>query len=185
MKNICLSLVLIVLFFSNARAESYQKTDLGIKSVIKSVGIEIQFYSPSTVRILKWPDGEDFTKKSLSVIKTPQKTNFSVKQHGDELSLKSEKIVVVVNLKSGRVSFKTPAGEPLLNEKNDGVSFVDFNDAGEKTYTVAQSFVLDKDEAIYGLGIQQKGNMVQRNLKMQMVQNNTEDFVAFFQSVKG
>ena len=65
MKNICLSLVLIVLFFSNARAESYQKTDLGIKSVIKSVGIEIQFYSPSTVRILKWPDGEDFTKNEF------------------------------------------------------------------------------------------------------------------------
>ena len=61
----------------------------------------------------------------------------------------------------------------------------DFNDAGNKTYSVYQSFVLDKDEAIYGLGQQQQGKMVQRNLKLNMVQGNTDDYIPFFQSVKG
>ena len=50
--------------------------------------MEIQFYSPSIVRILKWPEGKTFTKESFSVIKVPQKTAFTVKQEGDELSLK-------------------------------------------------------------------------------------------------
>ena len=71
---------LLIAFFSGVifmtgNAQSYQKTDLGIKTVINSIGIEIQFYGPLTVRVIKWPDGKAFIKKSLSVIKTPQKTS--------------------------------------------------------------------------------------------------------------
>jgi len=44
---------------------------------------------------------------------------------------------------------------------------------------------LDKDEAIYGLGQQQQGKMVQRNLRLRMVQGNTDDYIPFFVSVKG
>jgi len=167
------------------KAQTYQKTELGAKSVINSIEVEIQFYNPSTVRVLKSPEGKNFTKKSLSVIETPQKTDFNIKQEGDELSLKSKIVQVNMNLKNGKISFSTPEGESLLNEKEKGVAFTDFDDAGVKTYSVYQSFVLDKDEAIYGLGQQQQGKMVQRNLKLNMVQGNTDDYIPFFQSVKG
>lgn len=163
----------------------YQKTNLGVKAKINSTEVEIQFYSPSIVRLLKWPEGKTFSKESLSVIKTPQKTAITVKQEGDELSIKSESLKVALNLKSGKLSCTTPAGVSLLNEKESGSSFADFNDAGNKTYSVTQAFTLDKDEAIYGLGQQQQGKMVQRNIKLNMVQNNTEDFVPFFVSNKG
>ncbi len=168
-----------------SQAQSYQKTDTGITTVIDSVAIEIQFYSPSTVRIVKWPDGEKFTKKSLSVIKTPQQTAYTAKQTGDELTLASKDLTVVLNLQTGQLSFQTPQGEPLLSEKASGAKFTDFDDAGDKTYSVSQSYVLDRDETIYGLGILQKGKMSLRNIQLHMVQGNTEDFVPFFQSVKG
>ncbi|MEJ2147176.1 MAG: glycoside hydrolase family 31 protein [Acidobacteriota bacterium] len=158
-------------------AQPYQKTDTGITTVIDSVAIEIQFYSPSTVRIVKWPDGEKFTKKSLSVIKTPQHTAYTAKQTGDELTLASKGLTVVLNLQTGQLSFQTPQGEPLLSEKASGVKFTDFDDAGDKTYSVSQSYVLDRDETIYGLGILQKGKMSLRNIQLHMVQGNTEDFV--------
>jgi alpha-D-xyloside xylohydrolase len=176
---------LVCLMVVTARAQLYQKTELGIKSTINSIDVEIQFYNPSTVRVLKSPEGITVTKKSLSVIKTPQKTTLKIKQVGDELFLKSKSIQVDLNLKSGKISFLTLADEPLLSEKEKSVAFTDFNDAGVKTYSVYQSFVLDKDEAIYGLGQQQKGKMVQRNLKLNMVQGNTDDYVPFFLSVKG
>jgi alpha-D-xyloside xylohydrolase len=183
-KNLIVTLITCVLFIQ-LKAQSYQKTDIGVKTIINSVEVEIQFYNPSTVRVLKWPKGKTFTKESLSVINTPQKTVFSVKQQTGELSLKSEKIQVVLNLNNGKISFSTLSSEPLLNEKESGVAFTDFNDAGAKTYTVSQSFVLDKDEAIYGLGQQQQGNMVKRNLKLNMVQGNLDDYIPFFLSVKG
>jgi alpha-D-xyloside xylohydrolase len=166
-------------------SQPFQKTNLGIKASINSTDVEIQFYSPSVVRVVKSPVGKSFKKESLSVVKTPQKIAFTINQQGENLVLKSEKLVAVLNLKNGKVSFSTLKGEPLLTEKESGSSFTDFNDAGVKTYSVGQSFVLDKDEAIYGLGILQNGKMSQRNQEVEMVQNNTWDFVTFFQSVKG
>lgn len=166
-------------------AQGYYKTQKGIKTVINSVEVEIQFYAPSIVRILKWPSGHIFEKQSLSVIKSPQVTGFNLKQQGDELMLQSAALWVKLNLKNGKISFSDASAKQLLTENESGASFSDFNDAGVKTFTVKQSFKLDNDEAIYGLGQQQQGKMVQRNLKLNMIQGNTDDYIPFFQSVKG
>jgi alpha-D-xyloside xylohydrolase len=174
-----------VILFSNSGAQSYQKTALGVKTKINGTELEMQFFSPGIIRVLKSPVGSSFTKESLSVIKAPQKTAFSIKQKGEILTLKSEKLLVSANLKSGEVTYFSNAGRLLLKEKKDGVSFTPYNDAGSNTYNVLQSFELDKDEAIYGLGQQQRGRMIQRNLTLNMVQGNTDDYIPFFQSVKG
>jgi alpha-D-xyloside xylohydrolase len=181
-------LIFVLLFItinSFSKSQVYQKTALGLKSTIDSVYIEIQFYSPSIVRVTKSREGTKYKKESLSVVKKPQKVAFDITQDSDALAIKSERILVHLNVKSGEVSFFSFEGGPLLSEKVHGTKFTDFNDAGSKTYSVRQSFVLDKGEAIYGLGQQQKGKMTQRNLELYMVQNNTEDFIPFFQSVKG
>jgi alpha-D-xyloside xylohydrolase len=177
--------IVFILFAINTMAQPFQKTDFGIKAKIESTEVEIQFFSPATLRVVKSPLGKPFSKESLSVIKKPQTTKLSINQQGDVISLKSDKLKVEVNLKTGNISYYTPSGVLLLQEKEQSASFKDFNDAGTKTYSVSQAWVLDTDEAIYGLGIQQKGNMVKRNLEMNMVQGNTEDFVTFFQSHKG
>jgi alpha-D-xyloside xylohydrolase len=169
----------------STHAQNFQKTDLGIKTNVNNDEIEIQFYSPSIVRIIKWPAVKTPKKESLSVIKVPQKIAFTVTKKKNELLLRSKDLLVALNIIDGRVIFTTPAGKNLLSEKNAGTTFTPFNDAGSETYTVTQSFILDKDEAIYGLGQQQQGKMIQRNLKLNMVQGNTDDYVPIFQSVKG
>lgn len=184
MKKIIVALSLILLYTSGF-AQSYKKTDYGASAQINSMDIEVQFYGPSIVRVVKTPVGESVEKESLSVIKSPEKVSFTTKELGDELLLSNKSVQVVLNLKSGKVSFKNTKGEILLNEKEGGATFTDFDDAGVKTYSVNQSFVLEQDEAIYGLGVLQNGKMSQRNQEVHMVQNNTWDFVTFFQSVKG
>ncbi len=185
MKKIILMLLLLVIFTIGGKAQSYIKTDLGLKTVINSVEVEIQFYGQSIVRVLKSPQGKTFTKESLSVVKKPQTTKVEITHQGDFASLKSGKLRVNINLKTARISFSTLAGESLLKEKEAGATFTEFNDAGVKTYSVLQSFKLDSVEAIYGLGQQQQGKMIQRNLKLKMVQGNTDDYVPFFLSNKG
>ena len=180
-----LMLSLLLLFTIGGIAQTYQKTDLGIKANINSLDVELQFYGPSIVRVLKSPVGTAFTKASLSVTKTPTITKFTVNQQGAVVSLKSEKLKVDLNVKTGQLSFYSTKGEPLLSEKESGATFTDFNDAGSKTYTVLQSFALDKDEDIYGLGQQQSGKLSHRNTKINMVQGNTDDYVPFFVSTKG
>jgi alpha-D-xyloside xylohydrolase len=177
--------ILSLILFMQINAQPFQKTEFGIKTSVNSTEIEIQFYNNTIVRIVKSPQGKVFKKESLSVIKTPQKNVYNIKQQGDVLNLKSDKIQVSLNLKSGKIFFSNGKGGILLSEKDLGTTFTDFDDAGIKTYTVSQSFVLDKDETIYGLGQQQQGKMSQRNAKLTMIQGNTDDYITFFQSVKG
>lgn len=177
-------LLIQIAFNQIAGAQGYQKNNLGVSFTTDSLKVDIQFYSPSIIRVVKSPVGSSFLKESLPVIKSPEKTSFSVSQKGNVLTLKSQSINVVADTKTGTVSYSA-SGKVLLQEKENSSRFTPFNDAGNKTFTVFQAFLLDKDEAIYGLGQQQGGKMVQRNLRLNMVQNNTHDYVPFFQSVKG
>lgn len=180
------SIILICLLVAGQLfAQQYQKTNLGLKTKTQSIDLEIQFYSPSIVRVLKSPAGIGFKKESLSVIKKPQETKFTIQQKGAILSLKSEKMKVDVDLKSGNVSYYTVAGAQLLSEAASGATFTDFDDAGSKTYSVNQLFTLDKNEAVYGLGQQQRGKLSLRNAKINMVQGNLDDYVPFMVSTKG
>ncbi|GET25675.1 TIM-barrel domain-containing protein [Prolixibacter sp. NT017] len=177
--------LLFALFVSTANAQSYKMTDIGVKAEIDAVNIEIQFYTPSIVRVLKYPQGNVCTKQSLSVIKKLEKVAFRTKKVGDNLVLTSKSLSVSINMNSGQVSFNSGNQLPLFKEKAGTTSFTVMNDAGEKSYTVSQSFELEKDEEIYGLGQQQQGKMSKRNVSLKMVQGNLDDYIPFFQSVKG
>ncbi len=168
-----------------ANAQDWQKTNNGITTITGNTKVEIIFFSPTTVRIIKAPKESVYTKNSLSVIASPENTKLSVRSDKKTLHIESDKVAVQLDQTNGTVSFYTKNGNKLLIEKDNTAVFTDFNDAGSKTFSVAQSYVLDSDEAIYGLGQQQAGKMVQRNLTMNMVQNNTSDYVTFFQSNKG
>lgn len=165
-------------------AGSFERTPTGIKASVNSIVTEIQYYSPTTVRIIKYPVGNDFQKESLSVIQQPEKTNFSVQQRGSELLLKSKSLHITFNLDNSQVVFHHK-GKHLLSEKPVGTNFSGFNDAGTPALSVSQSFILDVDEAIYGFGQQQQGKMSQRGVKLNMVQGNTDDYIPFMHSAKG
>jgi alpha-D-xyloside xylohydrolase len=186
MKRFYLFTVIIVLTtIGCARIQAYQKTETGIKCTIDSINVEVQFFNPNIIRVLKTPADRTVDKKSLSVIKTPDKTVFDVKQNDNILTLKSENIMVDLDLKTGKIKYSTCDGIPLLTEKENSSSFTPFIDVKDKTYSVKQTFILEKDEAIYGLGQLQRGKMIQRNQTVRMVQGNTEDYIPFFQSIKG
>lgn len=143
------TIIFIFIIIGIAQAQSYQKADTGIQCIIDSLHIEIQFYNPNIVRLFKHPGDITVEKKSLSVIKIPQKTDFNIKQDGDLISLRSKKIEIEIDLKTGMIVFSKTNGELLLTEKENGTSFNSFIDVKNETFNVKQSFVLENDEAIY------------------------------------
>jgi len=186
MKAKHLMMMAIVLFYSQqSYSQNYQKTALGIKANTQSVQIEIQFFSPEIVRILKSPEGVPFEKKSLSVIKEPVKTDLKITEDGNKVVLQSSAMQVQLDTKTDKVSYFTLSGEPLFTEKDYGVQFTPVMDVNNKTFLVRQAFMLDKDEAIYGLGQHQKGTMNQRFQKLFLRQDNMQICIPFFQSIKG
>ena len=176
-------IIAVVIISGNINAQSYQKTDSGLKFSNDNMNVELKLYGENTIRIIKYPLGKSFEKNSLSVIKKEEKSKFSVSENKNILSLKTNDLNILIDAKNGTITYKSASGKELLKEV--GSDFQPFNDAGNQTYSVSQSFQLEKDEPIYGLGILQNGKMSQRNTDVKMIQNNTWDFVPFFQSVKG
>ena len=170
------------MLISICSAQDYKMTDFGLKTDVGDLTIELTYFGPSIVRIVKYPKGEVFIKQSLSVISSPVKTKFDVKSKADQLIIDNKSIQIHLNTKTGQISF-LKNGVALLTEGQ--ASFEDFVDAGTKTYTVGQGFVLEKDEAIYGLGQQQQGKMSKRGVDLRMIQGNTSDYIPFVQSSKG
>lgn len=105
MKIKILIITLFILVTVSVTAQTYQKTDYGVKTVINSKNIEICFYNSSIVRVLKYPQGKSYSQKSLSVIQNPQKTSFKLIDKGNELLIKGEKINISLDLKNGKVAF--------------------------------------------------------------------------------
>lgn len=172
-----------VILVGNTYAQSYRKTDSGLSFSAGNMAVEIKLYGENTIRIIKYPAGKSFLKNSLSVIKQEQKIKFSVSENNNIISLKTNDLLLSINTKNGVITYALPSGKELLKETAS--DFKPFNDAGTQTYSVRQDFQLEKSEPIYGLGILQNGKMSQRNTDVKMIQNNTWDFVPFFQSVKG
>ena len=177
--GICLCFSTNILF-----AQNYQKTSSGIKTTVNAVDIEVQFFAPAVARVIKSPEGVAYEKQSLSVIAKPEKVSFKADIQDNKIVLNTSELSVSVDTGTGIVSYFSKDGKSLLAEKS-GMQFIDFDDAGTKTYQVYQPFILDKEEAIYGLGQLQNGKMIQRNMTKNLIQGNVEDVSPFFQSTKG
>ena len=175
MRKTLLLLTILPCCFSTASAQVNPQT-----WTINGVCTQIQFYTPSSVRILKYPEGGRLPEKSLVVTAEPANVEVAVK--GNVLS--SSELTVKINPKTGAVSFYTSKGALLLQEKS--TAFETLSQGGDKgKLKVSQSFALSKDEPVYGLGTIQDGELSRRNAHILMEQSNLEDFQNVLQSIKG
>ncbi|MCE5332238.1 MAG: DUF4968 domain-containing protein, partial [Bacteroidales bacterium] len=178
--------LLCYLFFSTQiSAQTYQKTNLGIKTTTQFMTVEIQFYSPTIVRVLKAPEGVPTAKTSLSVVKTPEKTDLKIADDGNNVIISSNSIKVSYSLITGKIAFSDMKGNPLFTEKDYGTQFTPTLDVKKESFIVRQAFMLDKDEAIYGLGQQQNGKLNQRGQRVILKNDNMKICIPFIQSIKG
>ena len=131
---------------------------------------EVIYYSPNIVRVVKTPTDAKVEHHSWVVTATPQAGN--------------AKNVLVKKDGIGRLTFTDKKGNVLLRE--GGSAFRPITEGVDKgRYRVIQSFELDEQEPIYGLGMLQNGKMNQRGENRRMMQSNQEDYAHFFQSIKG
>lgn len=173
-----------LLFAQVVFSQAYTKTITGFKTTVDAVVIELQFFSPEIVRVLKSVEGIPVKKESLSVIKKPESFNLDITQQGNIITIKSTALQVDLNTVTGKVSFSSN-GTLMFTEKDRGVQFTAVKDVNKETFNVRQAFLLDKNEAIYGLGQQQNGKLNQRNQKILLRQDNMKVSIPFFQSIKG
>ena len=129
----------------------------------KAQEVKVEFFTPSIVHVVK---GQP--TKTLVVTAKPEQVAITQKGNiwaSSDLTVKQDA--------QGNLTFLTAKGKVLLREKNCDVK------------AVRQTFLLDKGEAIYGLGTFQNGKMNRRGEHKRMEQTNLEDFMNVLQSIKG
>ena len=151
-----------------------------MRQQVGNTEIKAEFYTPTIVRVTKTLVGKEYVPKNLVV--TAQPENVTLIRKGNVLS--SESLTVKVDQKTGAITFSTAKGKTLLREK--AFSFDERKEGADAgSFRITQTFSLDKDEAIYGLGTIQNGKMNRRGEHKRMEQSNLEDFQNVLQSIKG
>ena len=138
---------------------------LSVLTSMTAQDVQVEFITPSIVHVTKGTP-----TKTLVVTAKPMDKGEWVMDHG---LWKSSELTVKQDAKTGALTFLTAKGQVLLREKDCDVK------------AVRQTFILDKDEAIYGLGTIQNGKMNRRGEHKRMEQSNLEDFQNVLQSIKG
>ena len=142
-----------------------------LPAMAQDIDVKVEFITPSIIHVVK---GQP--TKSLVVIAKPEQV--AVTQKGN--TWKSSELTVKLNPATQSLTFSTANDRVLLRE--EGWSLIRQN---LTEFKVSQTFRLDKDEAIYGLGTIQNGKMNRRGEHIRMEQSNLEDFQNVLQSIKG
>lgn len=179
-----LSAVMLCLGFS-AALHAAGKTLHGMKAKVKGIEVEVMYYSPSIVRIHKVPSGQSCHKPDLVVTKQPEQVAFTYQEDRGVARISSDRLTVALDTSNGAISFLSPDGKQLLGDKAGGTAFILTDDAGTPAWRVKQTFSLDKDEVIYGLGQQQTGRVNQRNQRLFLRNKNMSICIPFVHSEKG
>lgn len=169
------ALTLTVAFSLSAAAASPQ-----LECSARGMDIDVTFYSPSIVRVLKHPKSVTALPESLVVIKTPERVNVKTIKSGNLMTAQSDVVKVTVNTNTGAVEFASPDGIGILSDYS--TSFSPESHGGVDSYRVKTSFMLDEDEPVYGIGQIMDGKFNRRNSSHHLQNENMFTYSPYFMS---
>lgn len=103
----------------------------------------------------------------------------------DSLVFRTETVHVFISTKTGAVTFRDAEGNLILEEeKGGGKHFEPLTVDGTALYTIRQVFESPGDEAFYGLGQHQNGQMNYKGQDVELAQHNIIIAVPFLYSSK-
>ncbi len=149
----------------------------------QSMDVNVQFVTPEIVRVKKTPSGHSSSKNSLVVIKQPEAVATECSKGDGIITLSSSALSVIVNERTGGITFASSDGNALLLDKDYGTSFAFDNAANnDTTYRMRSSFLLEQDEPIYGIGQVIDGKFSRRNTSYHLQNENMFTFSPYFMS---
>lgn len=145
--------------------------------------VRVELVSESIARVSATCDSFS-ERESLIILPREERPNFEVNAEGEEsVEITTEKMKVVVERKSGRVSFFDNEGNELLVEERREFAPIEVD--GDKGYSMRQVFLSPDDEAFYGLGQHQSSEFNYKGKNETLYQYNTKVSVPFIVSNRG
>jgi alpha-D-xyloside xylohydrolase len=195
MKLRLLLLIFLSVSFSNvllAEPPSYIQTKDGIIIYTDplftgtSKAVKLEVISDNIIRVIAAPAKEIVVAQSLVTIYAKSSDlMWNVVSSKEAITLKTKKLITIVDLKTGAVSFRDHSGNIIVHEKPlFGRSFQPAIFDGQPFYGITQTFQVSSGEGLYGLGQHQDGIMNYKGKQVTFFQNNTEVAVPFLISSK-
>ena len=168
----------LLLLFASSCGSSEVKVKCSDGSAVR-----LQVISPEIVRVTVSPDGKFNDRKSLAVL--PQKgcTDYEMSDAMGKVHLTTSKLAVDVYKANGEVNFFRADGTPLALEGH--TSFNPTEVEGKKAWSTSVGFADAENEAFYGLGQHQAGELDHKGRNEELYQYNTKISVPMVVSNKG
>jgi alpha-D-xyloside xylohydrolase len=148
--------------------------------------VELQVINDNIIRVLAGPQKElPHVNSLITVYKIDPHTKWETGSTRENVFLKTKRVTARVNLQTGAVAFTDAKGNKLISEKQfNGRSFKPAVYEGKPSYEIVQSFAINPDDALYGLGQHQDDILNYNGYQVKFFQNNTEVAVPFVISNK-
>ncbi len=145
--------------------------------------IRIDVITPDIIHVRTFPQKEIIQKNSLIVGNNDviRSLKWGISDSRDSVTLNTERLSVKINKKNGKIDFYDTQGNKKLGELRDRQSqfFVEKKIEGKEYYAVRQVFDSPADEAFYGLGAHQNGEVNYKGKDVLLMQHNIVDVVPF------
>lgn len=170
-----------------SKSNKYEKIDGGV--VVSLAGdqakkVRLTVVADDIIRVSATPNDDFSSKNSLMIVPQEGKPEFELNESGGAVSVVTSALKATVSLETGEVSFFDQNGNPILKEKQGGGKHFSPSSGVEGSYTIRQVFESPEDEAFYGLGGHQNGQMNYKGDDVELVQHNIVDVVPFLYSSK-
>lgn len=178
------------LLASCAQQTNYQKLDDGIIVAIgnheEEKKIRLQVISDKIIHVVASPADTFSTAKSLIVLPDLKVApDWKLEEGDNQVTLVTKSLRTQITLDNGEIIFSDTAGKVLLREQQGGgKTFTPDTVDNQRMYSIRQVFESPDDEAFYGLGGHQNGQMNYKGEDVELVQHNIVDVVPFLYSNK-
>lgn len=190
MKKIILFVVLSLGILLPVQAKSTADHRLRVDAERGDLAVEVVFYTPSAVRVMKYPKtlASAPQHQSYSIIAQPQTTKQLAVERTDanvRVTLSSACMRVAIDRQTGDVTFiGTATGDTLLRETAASMTSID-QGVDKGRYSIAQTWRLEPEEVIIGLGQRNQPTLNQRGQTVRIWSTNTNITIPYFASEKG
>jgi alpha-D-xyloside xylohydrolase len=188
-RKIVLALVLLMPSFAALAATSdVEKNPDGVTLPVPGGSLRVQLLSDSIARVAFAKDHMDafMKRESLPVLpQTGMTKGWQTSSDAKQVVLRTANLKVVIDRRTGAVSFFDAKGNPVLAEVPGSRTLTPTIVQGEQTAHVQQKWVADAKESLYGLAQRQLGMLDIKGYDLDLWQRNTHVVSPYLVSSKG
>jgi alpha-D-xyloside xylohydrolase len=184
--------ILMLSLISGCNTGNFKKLYNGVTVHLKETkdsdakAVRLEVISDKVIRVTASPL-KKITKTSslVTVDNSPKPVKWTMEENGDNITVRTAFINACISLTTGEVVFRDSTGQVILCEKKGGgKTFTPVIIEGKPLYAIRQVFESPDDEAFYGLGQHQNGQMNYKGEDVELAQHNIVAIVPFVYSNK-